>query len=181
MTRLKSVSVSAFSSQFVLVKHLYENSFPKQERIPLVLFWLGILRKKAQCVAYYEANQFVGFSYTLSSEQLSYLFFLAVDEKLQGQGIGTQILNSLNSDYHHKPLVVTIEEVDYSNSNIEQRLKRLAFYEANGFILTPTYYHEGTETYQVLSTHPGFDHQALLKLIKTVLFSCVRVSVSLKK
>lgn len=180
ITTLQSVSVSVFSSHFWLVKDLYERSFPKEERIPLALFWLGILRKKATCVAYYRSNHFVGFSYTLSSDELSYLFFLAVEKESQGQGIGTQILKTLTSKAQHKPLVVTIEEVDYSSSNIEQRLKRLAFYEANGFIMTPTDYHEGTETYQVLSTHPGFDPQALLKLIKTVLFSCVAVSVKQK-
>ena len=43
-----------------------------------------------------------------------------------------------------------MDEEDASNRN--QRLKRLAFYERNGYQLLNHFYFEGTERYQILTT-----------------------------
>ena len=49
--------------------------------------------------------------------------------------------------------MLTIEPMDEERvSNRGQRLKRLAFYERNGYQLLNHFYFEGTERYQILIT-----------------------------
>ena len=49
--------------------------------------------------------------------------------------------------------MLTIEPMDEEGaSNRNQRLKRLAFYERNGYQLLNHFYFEGSERYQILTT-----------------------------
>lgn len=49
--------------------------------------------------------------------------------------------------------MLTIEPMDEEDaSNRTQRLKRLAFYERNGYRALNHFYFEGTERYQILTT-----------------------------
>lgn len=67
--------------------------------------------------------------------------------------------------------MLTIEPMDEERvSNRGQRLKRLAFYERNGYQLLNHFYFEGTERYQILTTDRSLSLDALeQELAKTFL------------
>ena len=127
---------------FKKVASLYEVAFPVEERLPLwQLSWNGLKRV------------FVGLTYTIYTDNLVYLLFLAVEESKQSQGYGSQILAQVKKEAGVRPCVLTIEPMDEEDaSNRNQRLKRLAFYERNGYQLLNHFYFEGTERYQILTT-----------------------------
>nr|WP_301832150.1 hypothetical protein [uncultured Streptococcus sp.] len=61
-----------------------------------------------------------------------------------------------------RPCVLTIEPMDDLNvSNRAQRLKRLAFYEKNGYQALNHFYFEGIERYQILTTDKTLSLAAL--------------------
>ena len=127
---------------FKKVASLYEAAFPVEERLPLwQLSWNSLKR----------GQSFL--TYAIYTDNLVYLLFLAVEGSKQSQGYGSQILAQIKKEAGVRPCVLTIEPMDEKDaSNRNQRLKRLAFYERNGYQLLNHFYFEGTERYQILTT-----------------------------
>lgn len=115
------------------VKNLYYKAFPANERVPYL-----ILKNKAKKKAIYQAvvdqDKFIGLIYLVKKDKYLYLFFLAVDDKYQNQGYGSKIIAYLKAKYQDYKIMVLIEDLDELADNHEQRIKRLAFYQRNGFI-----------------------------------------------
>ena len=150
---VQTCKVYPFTPTFRQVASLYEATFPACERLPLwQLSWNG-LKKGQEFLAYYDKQTFIGLIYTIYSDSLVYILFLAVEERKQSQGYGSQILAQVKKEAGVRPCVLTIEPMDDPNvSNRAQRLKRLAFYEKNGYQALNHFYFEGNERYQILTT-----------------------------
>lgn len=138
---------------FFKVAALYRAAFPADERLPLWQLWINGLRKNQAFSAYYDEDDFVGFTYTIQDEAFVFLLFLAVDGRHRSKGYGSLILKDFAQAAGSRPCVLTVEPMDETDApNFAQRLKRLAFYEANGYIAMDHYYYEGPARYQILST-----------------------------
>lgn len=112
------------------------------------------LEKGQGFLAYYAKQTFIGLTYTIYTDRIVYMLFLAVEESKQSQGYGGQILARVKKEAGVRPCVITIEPMDEINvSSRSQRLKRLAFYERNGYRALNHFYFEGTERYQILTTN----------------------------
>ena len=138
---------------FKKVASLYEAAFPVEERLPLWQLSWNSLKNGQSFLAYFDQEVFIGFTYAICTDNLIYLLFLAVEESKQSQGYGSQILAQVRKEAGERPCVLTIEPMDEEDaSNRTQRLKRLAFYENNGYQALNHFYFEGTERYQILIT-----------------------------
>ena len=138
---------------FKNVASLYEAAFPVEERLPLWQLSWNSLKRGQSFLAYFDREVFIGLTYSIYTENLVYLLFLAVEESKQSQGYGSQILAQVKKEAGVRPCVLTIEPMDEEQvSNRAQRLKRLAFYERNGYQLLNHFYFEGPERYQILTT-----------------------------
>ena len=139
---------------FKKVASLYEAAFPVEERLPLWQLSWNSLKNGQSFLAYFDQEVFIGFTYAICTDNLVYLLFLAVKEESGG-----------------RPCVLTIEPMDEEQvSNRGQRLKRLAFYERNGYQALNHFYFEGTERYQILTTDRSLSLDALEQgLAKTFL------------
>ena len=138
---------------FKKVASLYEVAFPLEERLPLWQLSWNSLKNGQSFLAYFDQEVFIGFTYAICTDNLLYLLFLAVEESKQSQGYGSQILAQVREKGGERPCVLTIEPMDEEDaSNRTQRLKRLAFYERNGYQALNHFYFEGTERYQILTT-----------------------------
>lgn len=62
------------------VKQLYQRAFPKYEREPWPWMMLKSKFKQADFMAFYDQDQFVGFSYVIHSHGFHYILFLAVND-----------------------------------------------------------------------------------------------------
>lgn len=138
---------------FKKVASLYEAAFPVEERLPLWQLSWNSLKNGQSFLAYFDQEVFIGFTYAICTDNLVYLLFLAVEESKQSQGYGSQILAQVREEAGERPCVLTIEPMDEADaSNRTQRLKRLAFYENNGYQSLNHFYFEGRERYQILIT-----------------------------
>lgn len=138
---------------FKKVASLYEAAFPVEERLPLWQLSWNSLKNGQSFLAYFDQEVFIGFTYAICTDNLVYLLFLAVEESKQSQGYGSQILAQVREEAGERPCVLTIEPMDEEDaSNRSQRLKRLAFYENNGYQSLNHFYFEGRERYQILIT-----------------------------
>lgn len=109
---------------FKKVASLYEAAFPVEERLPLwKLFW-NSLKRGQSFSAYFDREVFIGLTYTIYTENLVYLLFLAVEESKQSQGYGSQILAQVKKEAGGRPCVLTIEPMDEEDaSNHQSALK----------------------------------------------------------
>ncbi|KRK48482.1 GNAT family N-acetyltransferase [Secundilactobacillus kimchicus] len=149
------------------VKALYKRAFPKEERIPYS--WLKSLAHRAivDFLAYYDDHQFVGFTYTITHHDVSYLFFLAVNDQVRSKGYGSQILQELDHQHPLNRIILMVEPLDSTAINSHQREARLAFYTKNGFHRTGITTVEQGVTYDMLSKRGNVTAMEYRQLIKS--------------
>jgi GNAT superfamily N-acetyltransferase len=121
------------------IKQLYQTAFPEEEQIP----WDDLVRLIGEMnldfTAYYEGDNFIGFTIVYPRPSFNWYWYFAVRPELRGQGLGQQILTSLLEKYKDKSCVLDMESPRQECANIEQRRRRHAFYLRNGFRDTNVY------------------------------------------
>ncbi len=174
---LKREKITLFSKAYRDTRKLYISAFPVHERFLYFPTVLNSYRALADFYAYYDGDRFVGLAYVISSDQLVFLLFLAVTSEVRSKGYGKAILDDMAQLAKKRPVVLTIEPVEAEAKNYEQRLKRLAFYERNGYHATPHFYYEGREKYQILTNQGHVDIAAIEKLVKKAVLHLIPIRV----
>ncbi|WP_022868682.1 GNAT family N-acetyltransferase [Schaalia vaccimaxillae] len=146
--------VPSFGSTSQQVRDLYKRAFPPSEQVPLPLLRLNALRPSCDFLAWFdpaEPDKVAGLTYSMATDNLAYLAFLAVDDTRRSRGYGSRILDAFGERYDDHTQVLEIEPVEEGFDNYEQRVRRLAFYKRNGFQETNLESHEAKERYCVLT------------------------------
>jgi len=121
------------------MRQLYETAFPKDEQIP----WGDLMRLTGEMqldfTAYYDGDEFVGFTIVFPHEPFCWYWYFAVMPALRGQGKGQEILTALIRKYKGKTCVLDMESPRQACDNSAQRKRRHAFYLRNGFRDTNLY------------------------------------------
>lgn len=167
--KLVSKKVNKKLDEYKIIKDLMLKEFPKNELLPMWLLFFLSKRKMVDFNAYYIKDEFVGISYSIVNCDMVFIFYLAVDDKSQSRGYGTQILNCIKEKYKDKEITLDIEKIDESSKNYEQRVRRLRFYQKNGFYNT-NYYIEDDTDYLILSTNKTLDKNGFINVIKKYSF-----------
>ncbi|EHI74403.1 acetyl transferase (GNAT) family [Streptococcus criceti] len=174
---MKALNVLESKNYLDEISSLYLSAFPPEERLD----WQWSLEKsesgQADFRAYFDGPIFCGFTYSLRSDSVYYLLFLAVVEDKRSQGYGSAILAKVARQASSRTRVLVIEPLDQAASNYGQRLRRLAFYQSNGYHLTPHYYYEGPEAHQVMVSQTTLPLEDFTNLATLVEQAGVKVSV----
>ena len=121
------------------IKHLYETAFPEDEQIP----WKDLMRLIEEMpldfTAYYDGEEFIGFTIVYPRKTFNWYWYFAVREELRGKGYGQQILSQLIERYKGQTCVLDMESPTQVCENIIQRQRRHQFYLRNGFRDTNIY------------------------------------------
>ena len=144
-------------------KKLYRNAFPKEEQLPWWVLRLMTIPKGIDLTSYYLGDDFCGFTHTTATDHIVFVMFFAVQEDLRGKGCGSAILEYLKKSNPGKAIILNVEPLDDDADNAEQRVRRMRFYEKNGFYDTGYYINEVGGTFRVLSTTPILDPQRYLQ------------------
>ena len=80
-----------------------------------------------------------------------FVLYLAVDNTLHSQGYGSRCLSLLDTIADGRTIALNVEIPHADAPNNEQRLRRIAFYERNGFAVTPYHLNDGKTTFSVLA------------------------------
>ena len=75
----------------------------------------------------------VGMTFILKGEGLIYIYNLAVDPRMRGLGYGSSVLDGLKAMFPGCRFALSSESPDPDARNLEERLRRISFYERNGF------------------------------------------------
>ena len=113
--------------------NLYRNAFPIAERIPVFIMKSRAKRGKAGFYSLMENDKFVGLAYQVFYKDIVYIFFFAIEESLRGQGYGSNVLSCIKEQYPDKRIILMAEAPDEKSRNNEERIKRIRFYNSNGF------------------------------------------------
>ena len=121
------------------IKQLYQTAFPEDEQIP----WKDLVRLIGEMnldfTAYYEREDFIGFTIVFPYEPFNWYWYFAVQPELRGKGKGQEILTALIEKYKGKTFVLDMESPKQECNNREQRERRHKFYLRNGFRDTNLY------------------------------------------
>ncbi len=80
------------------INYIYKQSFPKEERKPLLLLIFNILLNRAELWCLCEENDICGFIYIINYQNMVFILYLAISNLKRSKGYGTYLLNwCLNS------------------------------------------------------------------------------------
>ena len=149
--------------------------FPKEELMPMWLIRILSYKKNCNFTVYYDNDLFVGILFTIEFEDTLFVFYIAVNDKIHSKGYGSELLKVIFNKYPNKSITLFIETMDDKTAiNYEQRIKRLKFYEKNGFIHTGLKAGFKTPFVDILSTDKDYNKlkaKSIMKLIPMKLFS----------
>ncbi len=115
----------------------------------------------------YDQDEFVGFMVISLHNNISYLFFLAIDQKVRSKGYGSQALQVLFDLYPGRQQVVDFEMIDESAPNYKQRVIRKAFYMRNGYKETGKFISYLGVDYEILCADNHFDFESFKEMMAT--------------
>ena len=140
------------SRDYKAVRRIFLTAFPACERPPHLFMYLRSKRTGNDYLGLYDDDTLVGMSYVIYTESVAYIFFLAIAEDHRGKGYGTSALGALIKRYGDgRKVVLAIEEIDERAENYPERVRRLKFYETNGFRQSGYKLREVTMVYDLLS------------------------------
>ena len=99
--------------------------------------------------------------FTINAEELVFILYLAVNDKIRSKGYGSAILQCIKQRFSNKAIALNIEPLDPKSDNYAQRIKRFEFYLKNGFVDTH---------YQILATTTQFPIKEYKLTIKQLSF-----------
>lgn len=143
---------------------LYLTAFPKEERLPWWILRLNACRRGIDLTAFLDGDIFCGFTASVTVDDLHFLLFFAIDEGQRGKGYGSAVLQKLQKE--HQTVMLNVELLDPAADNYEQRKRRFAFYQRNGFVDTGYHVWEVGGKFRVLSTDPVLDVHQYKKIFK---------------
>lgn len=113
---------------------LYRQAFPAFERKPFSI--IRSMQKKGKSdIWYFEKDgRFAGLVFTINSNDVILIDYLAIDANKRGEGIGSEIITQLRDYYPDKGIFVEIESVFDKCENIDERLRRKQFYLNNDML-----------------------------------------------
>ena len=156
-------------------EQLYWKAFPKEERLPWWVLRLNARRSGIDLTAWMDGGKFCGFTASVTAGKLHFLLFFAVAEDCRGQGYGSAILRQLRAEFEE--VVLNVELLDPQADNFEQRQRRFAFYQRNGFHDTFHHVWEVGGKFRVLGTNPDLDVGAYKKIFKKLTLGLWNVKV----
>ena len=119
------------SESSVLADRLYGKSFPVTERYPVECMHSFDGRYGARYRCFTDDGEFVGLAFTIDTEDMVFVSFLAVEEDKRSRGYGSGMLEILKSK--GKKVLLNMEPVEEGAENYDQRVRRRDFYMRNGF------------------------------------------------
>ena len=136
---MREIKITSADKDCAELRQLYQTAFPEEEQIP----WKELMRLVDEMpldfTAYYEGDDFVGFTIVYPRKTFNWFWYFAVREELRGRGIGQQILTQLMERYKGQSSILDMESPDHPSPNPEQRKRRHGFYLRNGFRDTHVY------------------------------------------
>ena len=157
------------------VWRLYRASFPKEERVRLEDY-LNDPIGNVEILGFYENKEshkdeesledksvrkskadweeqketFIGFAIFMTYFDLTHILYFCIEENFRQQGYGSAALDAMREYYPHNRIMADLEDPVPGASNLEERKRRIDFYERNGYTLSNVHYVWEKENYVMM-------------------------------
>ena len=135
---------------------VYDAAFPPHEKLPFDHMKKMARRTQAVHMAVIvNEEQSVGITLyvTLANEE-AFVLFLAIDPALQGQGMGSLVLDMFKSSYPGG-VMLECEQLGLKSDNELQRERRYAFYQRNGLMDSEYITDNPAGTFHLMRSNPN--------------------------
>jgi GNAT superfamily N-acetyltransferase len=129
---------------------LYKKAFSTSQRVPTWILKFKLRKGKAGFNVLYADDTWIGLIYTTEFQDIVLVHFFAISESFRSSGYGSKVMDSMKVMHAGKRIVLNIEKLDEQERNFEQRIKRKAFYEKNGFSSSGYFVKEPGEKLEML-------------------------------
>lgn len=168
---LKTVKVTKELKDYEKIKCLALDAFPGAEYFDPDELVLMTKHDGFEFVALYADEVFVGYLVYQRYKELTYLFFLAIEEAYRTKGYGSEAIKWLFDKYKDSEQVVDFEIVDASFANYEERNKRRNFYLKNGYKPTKCHVCNRGVDYEIMCNSDNFSLDSFKEMLETFNFS----------
>lgn len=109
---------------------------------------------KANYFVLEEGDEVLGLSFCLTFDKVVYMLYLAIKEDVRGKGLGSKTIELLKKEFEKRPIMLDMESIrEEGAEDMEERIRRRAFYERFGFIDTGYYLQDDEGMYDLFSTN----------------------------
>jgi GNAT superfamily N-acetyltransferase len=150
------------------VNALYTDAFPRVDKFAFDAMCRFAADGGAEFSAYLDDGEFCGFSYVLKAEKYLFVLYLAVEVAERSKGYGSRVIDRLKQENPGMDLVLDIELPYEDAPNAEQRYRRRAFYERNGFWCTGDVFGVDDNLYLIMTTAEKWDREDFMACAKRV-------------
>jgi hypothetical protein len=101
------------------VKDLYSQTFRREKQAP---FWFVTWKSKKEFVDFlsiYDGDDWIGFICLITEENLTYLMYLEIDEKVKIKGYESKVMSAIRVKYFSNRIILAFEEI---HSKMRKRL-----------------------------------------------------------
>ncbi len=114
------------------VKRLYNEAFPKCERMPFWLMLAYSFKGKLDMLSITKDGGFAGFAVMLVCGDKALLLYYAIEKSMRSKGLGSKALGIMTENCKNHTFYLEIESTKTDCPDLEKRLKRKQFYQRNG-------------------------------------------------
>lgn len=135
------------------IHELYESSFPESEKVK----WEELTSKigrQASLFGFYQQEVLCGFMYLHQNDTNAHIGFFAVEKKLRGQGLGTEMLKMVSEFEKNRTISLEIEDTEEPCPDHDIRVKRKNFYLHAGFIDSGIRFYYQNMIWELLANRP---------------------------
>ena len=134
MWEIRFKEIGSGSADLEQIRLLYERAFPSNERMPLSSLLTGAVPGAEMLGCYLaETDELIGMVSLYSYKDLTHILFMALREEYRSRGCGSLILKMLAERHAGSRLLADIEAETPEAANLDERVRRKAFYIHNGF------------------------------------------------
>lgn len=150
------------------VKRIYEDAFPKKERLPFSFLKRRIRKERAKLFIMEENGRPIAFAYLILFRDMFYLFYFAVISERRSCGIGTCFTKELLSRYKNKRFFLALEQPqnDVGEDDNVNRQRRKQFYINNGFLESKCKIKESDIIFDVMYFNKDISREEYSKMFK---------------
>ncbi len=173
--------IAKSSPDFAKTKRLYQTAFPRNERAPLARLMKRTADENAVMFGIYDGAIWVGLLYVLNRDDLSYIFYFAIDDEKRGKGYGTAAMREFQRLYAGRRIFLAAEQRDPSAENYAERCRRADFYLRCGFSEMHMKIREASVVYDVFGVGGNVAPEEYEEMMRRYLGNrwCKRVAVKM--
>ena len=163
---IKFSPLSKYAPNYVDVIALYKEAFTTVRHVPSWMLRFMMRKGKPGFSVLYENDIWIGLLYTTEYKDIVFVHFFAIAAAYRSKGYGSKVIDAMKEKFARNRIVLNIEELTQDSANYQQRVKRKAFYQKNGFSSSGYIVKEPEERLEMLNLNGNISQEEIQAMYK---------------